>query len=130
MRKLRSGVLMPHTAAPPWWQRWRVVITARKWWAILAAVAAIIGAAVLASLLGRSRRDGVQLPGDAKMDEAVARYRERTAVANARAAVEITAARTKDAQVQAELKEILAKPDPKEQADALIALDARVRAGR
>lgn len=99
----------------------RACIWLRKWWSVLAALLGAAGVA-LACLLGRRGADPAP-----PLEAARERFRERTAVSNARAAVEITAARTKNVELQAEITQALAQPDPKTQADLLIALDERVR---
>lgn len=106
----------------------RLKQSARWLWA----AAGLLGAGVAWVLWGWLRRRHPELAAADPVDLALQRYDRTTAVANARAAVEIAVHREKDRQVRAELLDALRKDDPDEDAqiERLIKVAAKVRGER
>jgi hypothetical protein len=95
-------------------------------WVVLAALAA--GAvAVAAFALSRKKN---QAAANERLDDVLGKAAEKVAVANARAAIEIHVAETKEAGVRAELQEIVRDPDIDQRSQRLIELAARVEGGK
>ena len=103
----------------------RVAIFLRRWWAVLAAVAAGT-AAVLWYWL---RPSAPQPLARIRLDIARNRSEDRIAVANARAAVEIAVLRGRDAEGKRLLEEVLADPDEERRQNALVDMARRIREG-
>jgi hypothetical protein len=95
---------------------------AARWvWALLIPV----GAALAYVFYVRRR-----IPRAEPLDAAIARARRQVDIANAKAAVEIEAARTTNKAEQAELLEALRHADEDEQIDRLIEVGRRIRERR
>ena len=81
---------------------------------------------VLWALARRSTKSAATDRTGEQLVAAIAKASTEIATANAQAAIEVTAARTKDAQVKAELREVVAIKDGKERRQKLADLGARV----